>query len=146
MVPGSKEQVPSGSKVILIITAKVVDVTLLIRRRCLLEVTTSSSAMRLSLDKGTMNNRWRGRRFAPDLEESKKAKSPSSRRFINTNNGKTRLHRILPKSNRTKHSKTNTGIGSGAFPSFAHLTDDQFGGSFPCVPRRPTDCNTSLGE
>jgi hypothetical protein len=138
MVLGSKEQVPSGSKVILTITAKVVDVTLLIHRRCLLEVTTSIPVVHPFLDKGIMNNRWRGRRFVLDSEESKKAKLPSSRHFINTSNGKT-FHRILPKSNRTKHSKTNTGIGFGAFPSFARLTDDQFGGSFPRVLRRPTD-------
>jgi hypothetical protein len=56
MVPSNKEQVPSGSKVISSITAKVVDVTLLIHRRCLLEATTSSPNVHPSLEKGTMNN------------------------------------------------------------------------------------------
>jgi hypothetical protein len=76
MVPGSKEQVPNGSKVISTITAKVVDITLLICRRCLLEAATSSPAVHPSIDKGTMNNRWRGRRIALGSEALKRTKPP----------------------------------------------------------------------
>jgi hypothetical protein len=78
--------VPSGSKVIFTFTAKVVDVTLLICRRCLLEATTSSLAMHPSPDKGTMNNRWRGRRFALDLEALKRTKLPYNIHFTSSSN------------------------------------------------------------
>jgi hypothetical protein len=111
MVPGSKEQVPSGSKVILTITTKIVDVTLLICRRCLLEATTSSSIVHPSLDKDTMNNRWRGRRFAPDLEALKRIKLPYSIHFTSNSNGKTRLDKLSLRSNRTRSNRTTTGIG-----------------------------------
>jgi hypothetical protein len=110
-VPSSKEQVPSGSKVISTITAKVVDVTLLVHRRCLLEATTSSLVMHPSLDKGTMNNRWRGRRFAPDPEALKRTKPPYSIHFTNSSNGKTRLDKLSLKSSKTKSNRTTTGIG-----------------------------------
>jgi hypothetical protein len=111
MVSSSKEQVPSGSKVISTITAKVMDVTPLIRRRCLLEATTSSPAVHPSLDKGTMNNRWRGRRLAPGSEALKRTKPPYSIHFTNSSNGKTRLDKLFLRSSRTRSNRTTTGTG-----------------------------------
>jgi hypothetical protein len=123
MVPGSKEQVPTGSKVISTIIAKVVDVTLLICKTCLLEATTSSLAMHPSLDKGTMNNRWRGRRFEPDSEALKKTKPPYSVHFTSSSNGKTRVDKLSLRSSRTRSNRTTIGICCLAILSFDHRTE-----------------------
>jgi hypothetical protein len=123
MIPGSKEQVASGRKVILL-TTKVVDVVLLIRRRCLLEATTTSSpSMHPSLDQATMNNRWRDRRSIPDSEVLKRTKPPYNIHFTSSSNGKIRLDKLSLRSSRTRSNRTTTGIDCSAILSSDHCTE-----------------------
>jgi hypothetical protein len=97
----------------------------LIHRRCLLEATTSSPNVHPSLEKGTMNNTWRGRRFAPNLEALKRTKPPYNIHFTTSSNGKTRLDKLSLRSSRTRSNRTTNGIGCLAILSSDRCTEQR---------------------